>query len=276
MFSFLLVAVFFAVFSILIFIGKPNKDRATIYIVVMLSFAFVLIFMYIIKADNLEVFDKPIYFILLPIFAYFLYKKGENTFLTKLEVIARRSSAWGVSPKRILNRFSHRIHKKKGRNEIEVEPQSTFYTIKENGLKSISMTVMDDIRDYDYKNNLTKIDDISFFTSKKCPELYNVVFLKLLEVNEDLEKGIDFNKELRNNQYILEFFILDMFETLITDIPLGVATLNTLAETQVELDMVSAMDSVISTNVNRDGLELFALFAYSKGLVNNENKKIII
>ena len=276
MVNIILLSVLFVVFSSLVFIGKPNKDRATIYMVVMLSFAFALLFLYVFKTHEKAYLQRPIYFLILPFIAYYLYKKGETIFLTKLEVIARQNSAWGVSPKRILNRFSHRIKKKKGRNEIEVEPARTFYTVKDNGMKSISMIAIDGIKDYDYKNNLTKIDDVSFFTSKKCPELYNVIFLKLKEVNEELEKGIDFQAQLRSNQYILEFFILDMFEVLITDIPLGVATLNTLANTQVELDMVSAMDSVISTNVNRDGLELFALFAYNKGLVNNDNKKIII
>ena len=255
---------FLAFISLIVYSTKPNKDRTRIYIVIFVLLG-VVAMLVTGKVKSLDIFIiNPFYLIPIIVFVVYLIVSVDKMKLEKGKIFAQQESYWGVTPEEILEKYSDRIVKKKGRNEIKDIPIEYFFRINEKGEKVLNTIKYADIKRY---GKFTLLKDLTYFTSKDVSKLHSIIYNAILELKEEYELDIDLNKLLKENKNILEFFILDIWEKLAKDEPIGIATLEIYTTKDRDYDLIGAMDSVIGKNAQLYGLELLAHYEYFKGRI---------
>lgn len=208
--------------------------------------------------------------------AYILLRKFKKMYSNRLEIKAQQNTYWGIDPKMILENNAHKVIQKRGRKEIDekyLNQMKTFYHVNEekNGEKILDNKVLYMIRDFNPEKKLTKIDSLKYFKKDASP-LIKKVYEKIVEYDLDAEHEIDFQKMLEDNDYYLEYFIMDGWEKTALYENIGVGTLEQIAENAMEVKLIGAMDSLISSFVVNDGIELLAHFYFHHGrLVKSKN-----
>jgi len=195
------------------------------------------------------------------VFLFIRYLGTKKQVDTKIK--AQRMSYWGIDFEKILEKYKNRTVKKKGRNEIEVE-EDYFVTIdKKDGSKALQPIILSDIAtppDLKLVHTVQAIRD----TGK---ELYVKLLDKLEEFKEEAELEIDFEAVLKENKYILEFFFIDLWERVAMEENINSTTLSPIVEDENDIQLISALDSAKSMNVQKEGTVLFAHYLNFKGRV---------
>lgn len=163
------------------------------------------------------------------------------------------------------------------RNEVREMPIPYLYEEVETDdnliEKELGKLIYSDIRKYNY---FTVISELDYFTGKtykteqgekSCSFVFQLIYYKMYELNYMLEKNLDFEKLLKENNYIAQFFLMDLWERIAKDDIIGVSSLYAIAKDKKDLDLVGACDSLINSNIVRDGIELLAHYYNFKGKV---------
>lgn len=193
-------------------------------------------------------------------FRYISKKSKENGKVIK----AKNMSYWGIDVEEILGKYSYRIVKKKGRNEVEVDEEEYFFKLnKEDGSKELQPLILSDISSTPDLKLIKNVDWIRH--SKK--KLYHKLLNKLDEIKEEAELDIDYDVKLKENKHILEFFFIDLWETIAYDVNISATTLSVLAEDDNDIKLIGALDSAKNINVQKDGIVLFSHYLNFKGRI---------
>ncbi len=196
------------------------------------------------------------------ILSYFFYLFSKS----KIEkVVAKQVSYWDVPFECILLKNRDKIISKRGRNELEEQGQEYFYEEIINGnqkTRKIQPLILSDIKKY---RGFTIIESLAYFNNINASKLYKIIYLKLYEINDNIEIDIDFDELLKVNKYCVEFFLIDLWLLISTKEIMGIGTLNTYAETKKELELIGALDAVVSNNIKKQGILLFSHYLNFKG-----------
>jgi hypothetical protein len=255
------ILIILGIFLTFLWLNKPNKDRKEVYFYTIITFVSVwnVVYQFVYRNDKIQFTD--IYWLLIPLVTSLIIRIIFNRKINdKSKILAPRVSFWGVSEHRIYEAFEHRIENKKGRNEIKEPKVVHFYEKLFDGDKILYPFIWNDIKNY---NDFVKIESLEYF-KKDATELVKVIYDKMVEINERNEKDLNFNRILTENDNVLEFFILDLWEKIVETEIRGVATLNVLAKDEHELDLIDALDSSISANVRKGGIALYSHYANFK------------
>lgn len=215
----------------------------------------------------------PIVIIIAFIIGFILIKLFKNMYENRLSIKATQNTYWGIDPKVVLENNKHKVVQKRGRKEIAqkyLDKVDFFYRINEknNGEKILDDKALYMIRDFKPEEQLTKIKSLDYF-KKDASELIKKVYNKIREFEADAELGIDFEEMLKRNDYYLEYFILEGWEKTAQYENIGVGTLQEVAKNKMEIKLIGAMDTVISSFLVYDAIELFAHFCFHHGRLKN-------
>lgn len=202
--------------------------------------------------------------VLLLSFTFYIFSRNHTK-----EITAKQVSYWGVPFDLILFKNKHKIVSKRGRNELEEQQKEYFYEETfENNKKTrrIQTLVLADIKNY---KGFTLIESLDYFKSQYASKLYQTIYVKLYTINEDIETEIDFDKLLKINKYCVEFFLIDLWIKISSKEIIGIGTLNSYAQSKKELELIGAFDAVVSSNIKKQGILLYAHYLNFKGELNH-------
>ena len=221
------------------------------------------------RRDGAESFSpiEALLAIIIVILLSFIFYRLSRTH--EKEIVAKQVSYWGVPFNLILLKNKHTIISKRGRNELEEQKKEYFYEeVCENNKKvrRLQPLVLADIKRY---RGFTIIESLNYFRTKSASMLYQTIYLKLSHINENIETEIDFDKLLKINKYCVEFFLIDLWIEISSKEIIGIGTLNSYAKSKKELELIGAFDAVVSSNVKKQGLLLYAHYLNFKGELNH-------
>ncbi|QKG30287.1 hypothetical protein [Campylobacter sp. RM16187] len=228
--------------------------------IVLVMFLVIIFFTYISNKGNLEVksliefssfilaiftiglfiiissFDelKPNLFYLLPIpcILYLLKYISESIQSKPLTIVANQQRYFkDAIAQRIVKFYENRKEKKSNRIEVFVNEENK------------KIIINDTIRPQFFINyfgfNGTKIQNLAELEKS---DVFKSVFNKVKDFIKDLEVKVDFDKELQNNNFIAEFFLMDLWERYTPKFNISVANLDILARSENEKEFLGAID----------------------------------
>lgn len=264
-------------FLFICYVGRPKRYRREIYNEIFFIFSLLLVVISLLVSTMKFFVLDDIKIVLIISFVLYMFYKLRTIGKTLLKIFAKRMSFWDVSESQLKEAFGNRVKtinkgKKTERTEIVDIKEDYFFEIINNE-KVLNPLIYSDTKAY---REFTIIKNINYFDkqNKNLNPLHKIIFNKLKDINEDFEKNIDFEKKIEENNHILEFYLLDLWENLAKKEILGVGTLNAIAKTQKDLDLIGAMDNAISSMAGSLGLSLFLHYSEFKGRISSisENK----
>lgn len=291
------------------FFTPPNKDRTEAYMMICLLFGSFIVgasFYIHTQKPPIHLLNQNILF--LTIFSIGLIFANRKLMIRKKNILASQARFWNIHPKEMLDnnkRFfkwkppfvkkiqesnyeevthpitrktswkfvkSEKVIKVPARKEAIDLPEPYLFEMDQFGQEKIlGKLIYSDIARF---NRFTILGSLQYFESDICTRLHRLIYNKLIELSVLNEKHIDFEKALEKNKFILQFFILDLWEQLAKDDIIGVSSLyaiiNIYPETEIEkkeLDLVGAMDSLINTNIVPYGIDLLSHYYNFKGML---------
>ncbi|OCS21940.1 hypothetical protein CFVI97532_07000 [Campylobacter fetus subsp. venerealis cfvi97/532] len=228
--------------------------------IVLVMFLVIIFFTYISNKGNLEVksliefssfilaiftiglfiiissFDelKPNLFYLLPIpcILYLLKYISKSIQSKPLTIVANQQRYFkDAIAQRIIKFYENRKEKKSNRIEVFVNEENK------------KIIINDMIRPQFFINYFgfkgTKIQNLAELEKS---DVFKSVFNKVKDFIKDLEVKVDFDKELQNNNFIAEFFLMDLWERYTPKFNISVANLDILARSENEKEFLGAID----------------------------------
>ncbi len=115
--------------------------------------------------------------------------------------------------------------------------------------------ILDRVKNY---NNFTKVDSLDYFESEKCSENIKVIYNELVKASSTLDKLV-IDEVFQNNNKIVEFFILDLWERIRTGYFIRIEGLyeKTNNLTQKEKEIFGSIESLISDVIRENGIEIY-------------------
>lgn len=245
---------------------RPNKDRESLYITVFLLYSTLFLFVFSVIFVTKGIISNGLW--LLPFicgtifFKYKIDKEIDN----KNKVVAKQLQFWDIPVSHILNTYKNRIVKLEGREEIKEVDNKNYFIMNKLGEKMLLPEIYSSIKRY---KKFTKIKDSSYF-EKTDSKVHKLLYNKIKSLNKQNEANLDFEKILKDNHFVLQFFILDLWERLTKVEAIGVANLKSIAENEKERHLIGAIYG-LEYIPQREGLELLAHYLHFK----NRLKKII-
>jgi len=202
-----------------------------------------------------------LFYILIPIFSLaFIFILFRLSKTKSLKVVASQQSYWGVPHQTIFNNFLHKLDFKKDRVEVKVnEFEKKIYRRYSNDSEMMTGHIFLNIKNLE----LTKVKTLNDIES----ELYKKIYLKLQELVKIQELEINFEEKLKENNYILEYFLINCWELYTQRVNIGIVTLNVIATTLTEEELLGALDNVCLSSVKRNGAGLFYKYMEFKELL---------
>jgi hypothetical protein len=244
--------------------SRKTKDVIKLYFLIGV-FAIWGTYLFIKLGDWSPIANRYIYLICIPIFIFLIirvYKTGKRTVT---DIAAKQQSYWGISSNAIYGYYKKRVMKKDDRIEIDIDPSTKYLTRKySDGSVVFSGSIVYEISDI----ALTKIANIAEI---KNIELYSLIFKKIENTLKYMEKNINFDDALKENDMCVEYFLLDLWEKFTKNFNLGVANLEVYAKTVTQKEFVGALDSVCLNSVKRNGALLLYMFLKFKNRLPNGN-----
>lgn len=258
--------ILYVILCFFVYFFRPNKDRDSLYITIFLLYSTLFLFIFAFVFVTKSIISSGLF--LLPFIALTIYLKFKlsKEIEQMNKVTAKQMQFWDIPVPHVLNTYKDRIVKLDGREEIKDIKVNNFYAMSPNGDKMLLPNIYSSIKKY---KKFTQIQDTTYF-DKTNSKLHKIVFNKIKALNKQNEAGIDFEQVLKNNHYVLQFFILDLWEQLTKAEAIGVGNLKAICSNEKELHLVGAMYG-IEYMPQRDGLELLAHYLHFK----NRLKKII-
>ncbi|BDB65749.1 hypothetical protein T36_2228 (plasmid) [Helicobacter cinaedi] len=212
--------------------------------------------------------DEPLqtnilYLAFIPLFIYGISYIKKKTSLTSLGIKANQQRYFKeVNAKQIYDFYQVRKDIKSNRVEVLVNKDSK--KLMKNNLIVPAFFIS-------LKNlNLTHIKTIDELEKSN---LHKAVFGKIQECIKAMELKINFQEELEANNYCVEFFLMDLYERVTPSFNIGVANLEVLAKSSIEIELIGALDILNLNCVKRKGSALFYRYIEFKDRIKDYLKQ---
>ena len=182
------------------------------------------------------------------------------------KVIAKQVSYWDVPFELILSKNKHNITSKKDRNELTEQSKEYFYEEifeEDKKIRKIQPLILSDIKKY---RGFTLVKSLNYFKRSTSSVLHTTIYKKLESINDKIEADLDFEELLEENQYCVEFFLINIWEVISSKEIIGIGTLKAYANNKKELELIGALDAAMSSNVRKQGILLYSHYLNFKGL----------
>ena len=222
-----------------------------------------------LEAKRLKNKGNPFYAIFIPFFIFGFWYLGKSTKLPPISISANQQRYFDeVNQKMVYDFYENRKKVKKDRIEIDVnaEEKKLIKTFYNNELGNESASFISTLFFLNLKNlQPTKINSIDEIKSP----VYKAIFDKIKKYVEDMELTLDYNRELENNGNFVEFFLMDLWERYTKRINISVANLEILAQNELELEFIGAMDTISINSVKSKGASLYYRYMHFKDRIKD-------
>jgi hypothetical protein len=205
--------------------------------------------------------NRYIYLICIPVFGLLLWKVYKTAKHTGVDIVAKQQSYWGIPSGIIYEYYKNRIAKKDDRIEANIDTATKSFR---GNNTSFSGNIAFELK-------AVKLTKVASIAEIKNIELFSLVFAKITNILKQMEKNIDLEESLRENDMCVEYLLLDLRERFTRNFNLGAANLDIYAKTDTQREFVGALDSICLSSVKRNGALLLYLFLKFKNRVPSSN-----
>lgn len=246
----MLVLIFFLILAF-VFWNKSKMDLEKEFIYEYSSYIIGLsaVLIYVYLYTNEEELKTSIYYLFLtPCFLILLYFIKQKIKPKPLNIEANQQRYFDeVNALMIKEFYQTRKDIKKDRVEVYVNKESKKL-IKNNKIAPEFFLLYHSLE----PTKISNINELKQYT------IFAIIFKKLEEFIKLKEVKIDYEKELENNHYYAEFFLMELWEKYTPQFNISVANLDILASSEKEREFLGALDLIHLNCVKRKG----AVFYY--------------
>ncbi|MCR2123122.1 hypothetical protein CUPS3785_08575 [Campylobacter upsaliensis] len=264
----MLVLIFFLILAF-VFWNKSKMDLEKEFIYEYSSYIMGLsaVLIYVYLYTNEEELKTSIYYLFLtPCFLILLYFIKQKIKAKPLNIEANQQRYFDeVNALMIKEFYQTRKDIKKDRVEVYVNKESKKL-IKNNKIVPEFFLLYHSLE----PTKISNINELKQYT------IFAIIFKKLEEFIKLKEVKIDYEKELENNHYYAEFFLMELWEKYTPQFNISVANLDILASSEKEREFLGALDLIHLNCVKRKGAVFYYKYLefkdrikeYLKGEVN--------
>lgn len=263
----MLVLIFFFILAF-VFWNKSKMDLEKEFIYEYSSYIIglsaVLIYVYL-YANEEELKTSAYYLFLTPCFLILLYFIKQKIKAKPLNIEANQQRYFDeVNALMIKEFYQTRKDIKKDRVEVYVNKESKKL-IKNNKIVPEFFLLYHSLEP-------TKISNIN---ELKQYAIFAIIFKKLEEFIKLKEVKIDYEKELENNHYYAEFFLMELWEKYTPQFNISVANLDILASSEKEREFLGALDLIHLNCVKRKGAVFYYKYLEFKDRIKEYLKGVV-
>lgn len=263
----MLVLIFFLILAF-VFWNKSKMDLEKEFIYEYSSYIMglsaVLIYVYL-YANEEELKTSAYYLFLTPCFLILLYFIKQKIKAKPLNIEANQQRYFDeVNALMIKEFYQTRKDIKKDRVEVYVNKESKKL-IKNNKIVPEFFLLYHSLEP-------TKISNIN---ELKQYAIFAIIFKKLEEFIKLKEVKIDYEKELENNHYYAEFFLMELWEKYTPQFNISVANLDILASSEKEREFLGALDLIHLNCVKRKGAVFYYKYLEFKDRIKEYLKGVV-
>ncbi|MEB2821905.1 hypothetical protein [Campylobacter upsaliensis] len=263
----MLVLIFFFILAF-IFWNKSKMDLEKEFIYeyssYIIGFSAVLIYVYLYT--NEEELKTSIYYLFLtPCFLILLYFIKQKIKPKPLNIEANQQRYFDeVNALMIKEFYQTRKDIKKDRVEVYVNKESKKL-IKNNKIVPEFFLLYHSLE----PTKISNINELKQYT------IFAIIFKKLEEFIKLKEVKIDYEKELENNHYYAEFFLMELWEKYTPQFNISVANLDILASSEKEREFLGALDLIHLNCVKRKGAVFYYKYLEFKDRIKEYLKGVV-
>lgn len=263
----MLVLIFFFIL-VFVFWNKSKMDLEKEFIYEYSSYIIglsaVLIYVYL-YANEEELKTSVYYLFLTPCFLILLYFIKQKIKAKPLNIEANQQRYFDeVNALMIKEFYQTRKDIKKDRVEVYVNKESKKL-IKNNKIVPEFFLLYHSLEP-------TKISNIN---ELKQYAIFAIIFKKLEEFIKLKEVKINYEKELENNHYYAEFFLMELWEKYTPQFNISVANLDILASSEKEREFLGALDLIHLNCVKRKGAVFYYKYLEFKDRIKEYLKGVV-
>lgn len=238
------------------FVGENEEVLSAIAYTIGISTALCFLLLFF-QDESLEI--NLFYLLFVPFFLYGIYYIQEKTKGRSLAIIANQQRYFQeVDSKKIYSFYRTRKSIKSNRVETLINKESKM--IIKNGVIIPSFFL--DLATF----QLTLIKSVKDLGESA---VFSAIFSKIQDFAQAREMQFDYEKELENNAFYAEFFLLDLYEKLTSPFNIGVANLEVIATNRNEIELLGALDLVNLNSVKRKGAVLYYKYIEFKSRIDD-------
>lgn len=251
----------FMVFAFFVFISSDLRGKQVYYyMAVGIAISTVCLAIFFFITEEVTYTLKYSLAIVIPLFLYGFYILQRNKPKNTIEILAKQQSYCdSIQPKEIYKAYSYRTLEKKDRIETRLNTLSKTFYRESEGNKFLTTNFFYELQSLE----LTRIQNIDEIQSLLHKEIFSMIQNAIIYK----EMTLAYNEILKENDYILEYFLMQLYEQYTIAFNIGVANLKILANTFTEEQLVGALDNLSLQSVKRDGAALFYSYLAFKNRV---------
>ncbi|MCR2102213.1 hypothetical protein CUPS4256_02945 [Campylobacter upsaliensis] len=263
----MLVLIFFLILAF-VFWNKSKMDLEKEFIYEYSSYIMglsaVLIYVYL-YANEEELKTSAYYLFLIPCFLILLYFIKQKIKAKPLNIEANQQRYFDeVNALMIKEFYQTRKDIKKDRVEVYVNKESKKL-IKNNKIVPEFFLLYHSLE----PTKISNINELKQYT------IFAIIFKKLEEFIKLKEVKIDYEKELENNHYYAEFFLMELWEKYTPQFNISVANLDILASSEKEREFLGALDLIHLNCVKRKGAVFYYKYLEFKDRIKEYLKGVV-
>lgn len=263
----MLVLIFFFILAF-VFWNKSKMDLEKEFIYEYSSYIMglsaVLIYVYL-YANEEELKTSAYYLFLTPCFLILLYFIKQKIKAKPLNIEANQQRYFDeVNALMIKEFYQTRKDIKKDRVEVYVNKESKKL-IKNNKIVPEFFLLYHSLE----PTKISNINELKQYT------IFAIIFKKLEEFIKLKEVKINYEKELENNHYYAEFFLMELWEKYTPQFNISVANLDILASSEKEREFLGALDLIHLNCVKRKGAVFYYKYLEFKDRIKEYLKGVV-
>lgn len=263
----MLVLIFFLILAF-VFWNKSKMDLEKEFIYEYSSYIMGLsaVLIYVYLYTNEEELKTSIYYLFLtPCFLILLYFIKQKIKAKPLNIEANQQRYFDeVNALMIKEFYQTRKDIKKDRVEVYVNKESKKL-IKNNKIVPEFFLLYHSLE----PTKISNINELKQYT------IFAIIFKKLEEFIKLKEVKIDYEKELENNHYYAEFFLMELWEKYTPQFNISVANLDILASSEKEREFLGALDLIHLNCVKRKGAVFYYKYLEFKDRIKEYLKGVV-
>lgn len=264
-------AILFSLYIFFFWVSYKNQRhrRDLVYIILLVSLLMIWLTYFYTKDTNSLNNEKLLFLSLIVGFIMIFFILRKILAPAPLYIVATQQSYWNISPSRIISFFAPRKEPKTKRIDINInELQQIWFRKYSNNEGYINANFF-----LNYENlRLTTIKDLQELA---LYPLYKTIFDKLSKVIFDKEISVEYKALLETNNFIAEYFLMELWEKYTKDINIGVASLIVIANREIEKELIGALDNLDLNSIKRNGAGLYySYIKYKNKLPQADNKEL--
>ncbi|EAI8288121.1 hypothetical protein QK017_001106 [Campylobacter upsaliensis] len=263
----MLVLIFFFILAF-VFWNKSKMDLEKEFIYEYSSYIIGLsaVLIYVYLYTNEEELKTSIYYLFLtPCFLILLYFIKQKIKPKPLNIEANQQRYFDeVNALMIKEFYQTRKDIKKDRVEVYVNKESKKL-IKNNKIVPEFFLLYHSLE----PTKISNINELKQYT------IFAIIFKKLEEFIKLKEVKIDYEKELENNHYYAEFFLMELWEKYTPQFNISVANLDILASSEKEREFLGALDLIHLNCVKRKGAVFYYKYLEFKDRIKEYLKGVV-